>query len=107
MVSRETLNDIHRTLAGRNDLLPSLFSALADERRFKLFTLLSKRSDLCVSDLAAVLGVSVPAASQQLKTLELAGLVRRERLGQKCSYRVRRKDPVVAALVRLTQKGRK
>ena len=104
--ARDSLNDLRRELAARDEALPSVFSALGDSGRFKLFSLLSKRSDLCVSDLAAVLGISVPAASQQLKILELAGLVRREREGQKCSYRVRTNDPVVSAIVRMSAKGR-
>jgi DNA-binding transcriptional ArsR family regulator len=104
---RRDLNDIRRELASDNEMIPALFNALSDSGRFRLFMLLSKRADLCVSDAAAVLGISVPAASQQLKILEMAGLVHRERLGQKCSYHVRKKDPVVSAIVRLCGKGRK
>lgn len=105
--ARRDLNDIRKELAADDETLPAVFAALADAGRFRLFMLLSKRSDLCVSDAAAVLGISTPAASQQLKILEMAGLVHRERLGQKCSYHVRKKDPVVAAIVRLCAKGRK
>lgn len=107
MKKTETLNDIRRELAERNDVLPTVFGALSDEGRFKIFSLISKRSDLCVSDLAAVLGVSVPGASQQLKILESAGVVRRERLGQKCSYSVRKDDPIIRAIMRLNGKGRR
>jgi DNA-binding transcriptional ArsR family regulator len=103
----DSLNDIRRELAGRNDVLPAIFSALADESRFRMFTLISRRPGLCVTDFAAVLGVSVSAASQQLKILEFAGIVRRERLGQKCSYSVRRDDPVIRAIMKLNGKGRR
>jgi len=106
-VTRDTLNDIRRDLAERNETLPTLFGALADDGRFKLFSLLSRRANLCVSDVAAVLGISVPAASQQLKVLEMAGLLHREREGRKCSYSIRRKDPLVAAIVKMSAKGRK
>lgn len=52
-----------------------LFGALADPTRVRLLDALS-RAELCVCDLATVVGRSMPATSQQLKILRGLGLVR-------------------------------
>ncbi len=82
--------------------LSSMFNALSDLNRFRVFKLLARRQDLCVSDLARVLGVSVPAVSQQLRILEMNGLVYRERRGQMICYKVKKDDPVVKFVIKIT-----
>jgi DNA-binding transcriptional ArsR family regulator len=55
--------------------LADMFGALADPTRLRLLDALS-RAELCVCDLATVVGRSMPATSQQLKILRSLGLVR-------------------------------
>jgi len=78
-----------------------MFAALSDKGRFGIFRLFLRQHDLCVTDVAAVLGISVPAASQQLKVMELSGLVTKERNGQRICYAVLRRDPAVRSLIRI------
>lgn len=80
---------------------PLIFAALADSGRFRMFRLLTERNDLCVTDVANVLGVSVPAASQQLKLLEMTGLVKRQRVGQMICYEMKKRDPIVKSIITL------
>lgn len=54
---------------------------LCEPTRCQILTLLSRKA-YCVSALASLLGISVPAASQHLKVLRDAGLV----FSQKYSY---------------------
>ena len=68
--------------------LVDIFSALGDRTRFKLLKLLSKDNEICVSELAAEVGISNAGVSQQLKVLEQAGLVERQRMGQKICYQI-------------------
>jgi len=70
-----------------------IFSALGDPGRFQIFRLLLKNSDICVTDVASILGVTVPAASQQFRILELSGLVKKNRMGQLICYQIRKEDP--------------
>ena len=78
----------------------SAFGALGDPSRFLIFKMLLKHKGmLCVSDVARILDVSISAASQQLKVLELHGLVSRDRMGQKICYKVKKNDPVVKSLI--------
>ena len=58
-----------------------LFRALADPARRAILERLS-RGPAAVSELARPLPMSLPAAMQHLSVLELAGLVRSEKVGQ-------------------------
>ena len=64
------------------------FNALGDSTRFSLFKLLAKDRGKCVSELAQSVGISAAGASQQLKVLEQAGIIERERDGQKICYQL-------------------
>lgn len=83
--------------------LPHIFSALSDPGRFQIFKLLLEQEDICVSQVAVLSGISVPAASRQLKILELTGLVRRERRGQTICYKIQKKDPLIKAIIKLVK----
>ena len=63
--------------------------ALADENRLKILQMLIA-GDLCVGALARQLGISKPAASQHLRILRKAGLVRGEKHGYWTHYMVDR-----------------
>lgn len=68
--------------------LVTIFSALGDKTRYQILKTLNSRKDICVSELAAVVGISNAGVSQQLKVLEQAGLVKRNRMGQRICYSV-------------------
>ncbi len=53
----------------------SVFQALADPTRLRLLYALGSDAELCVCDLAHVLGLSVSAVSHQLRLLRTLGLV--------------------------------
>ncbi|RME60908.1 ArsR family transcriptional regulator [Candidatus Parcubacteria bacterium] len=89
---------IARRDAGR---LIRFFSALGDSCRFRIFELLIDHEDVCVSDVAKVLGISLPAASQHLKIMELAGLVRKERMGQMTCYMLNYENAIVKIFARV------
>lgn len=88
-------NIIHQdTVARVKDLLPKdevlydlaeLFKAFGDSTRVKLLCALFE-SDMCVCDLAAVLGISQSAVSHQLRTLKASRLVKFRRDGKVIYY---------------------
>lgn len=77
--ARAGLPDVARTRG-----LAALFGALADPNRVRLVAAL-EREELCVSDLAATVGLSNSATSHQLRLLRSLGLVRARREGR-CVY---------------------
>jgi len=65
--------------------LAGTYQALADPSRVRLISALV-RSELCVLDLAAVLGMSQSAVSHQLQLLRNLRIVKRRRSGREIFY---------------------
>ena len=65
--------------------LAELFKTFGDSTRIRILYLLS-RAPLCVCDIAAVLGLTQPAVSYQLKILRQARLIRARRVGKTVCY---------------------
>lgn len=106
MVGRSVERVTRRPAAGLEGLrerlaavagLSELFKALADETRTRVLVALEER-ELCVHDLAGLLGMSLPAVSHHLGLLRAARLVRARREGKHVIYRLH--DGHVVALIR-------
>jgi DNA-binding transcriptional ArsR family regulator len=80
------------------DELADLFGALADPTRASIVHLLLDH-ELCTADIALVLGLKAPTASQHLRVLRLRRLVRSRRDGRLVLYHL--DDAHVAQLVAL------
>ena len=65
--------------------LANLYKMFADNTRVKILWALS-RENMCVCDLAVLLGMTKSAISHQLKSLRLANLVRYDRQGKIVYY---------------------
>jgi ArsR family transcriptional regulator len=78
---------------GHDDTLPAdvagslaaIFAALGEPTRLRIVHALSAR-ELCVGDLAAALGMAVPAVSQHLRVLRDLRIVRNRRAGKMIYY---------------------
>lgn len=66
-----------------------VLQVLADETRYKMYKLLRNRELVCVGEIARLIGVSIPAISQHFKLFEAAGMVDRQRFGQRICYSLR------------------
>jgi ArsR family transcriptional regulator, lead/cadmium/zinc/bismuth-responsive transcriptional repressor len=78
-----------RELPGAGELIgmTEIFSALADPTRLRIIAALAS-TELCVHDLAAVVGLSQSAASHQLRVLRDRGLVRARKVGRRVYYQL-------------------
>lgn len=65
--------------------LADIFKALADETRMKIIYSLS-REELCVCDVATIIGSTVAAASHHLRYLKNVGLARNRKQGKMVFY---------------------
>ncbi len=63
-----------------------LFAALADRRRLEILHALSRAEELCVCDVAHVLGMSVAATSHHLRKLRQLGILRLRNDGKMAYY---------------------
>lgn len=77
---------------------------LGDKTRFKIFKLLHSKQEMCVTEIADSLGVSVSAASQHFRSFEMLGIVDKERKGQRICYLLRTDDPLVHTMTKLLEK---
>ena len=74
-----------RRSRARGNELAELFKTFGDPTRIRILYLLS-RAPLCVCDIAAVLGLTQPAVSYQLKILRQARLIKPRREGKTVFY---------------------
>lgn len=100
MLSEHLLN-IFRTKVEPTPPQVEVFDALADPGRYKIVRALLKFDELCVTDAANLLGVSLSAASQQFTRLEQAAIVIRERKGQMICYRINYKNTHLKQIIPL------
>ncbi len=79
---------MHRFRGSRESIrTTAIFSALSDPTRFRMLEALSL-GELCVCDLAEIVGVSQSGVSHQLRLLRDRGLVAYRRDGQRAVYRL-------------------
>lgn len=98
MLSKAQIIQIQKVFKRDDERLPIIFNALSDSRRLKMFQILGSQKNLCVTELSKICNISVPAASQQLRILELSGLIRPQRNGQMICYQIRNKDPLIRTI---------
>lgn len=82
-------------LTTSEERLATIMQALGDNTRFKIFKLMQSGREMCVSEIAEAIGVSVPAVSQHFRIFELIGIVGKERYGQKICYKLKEDDSIV------------
>ena len=68
--------------------LSDRFKLLGDPGRLRMVHALLESGELCVSELAQVVGSTESATSHQLRQLRLAGLVKARKQGREVFYRV-------------------
>lgn len=68
--------------------LAEFYSAFADFGRIKIIHSLLEHQELCVKELANIVGASESAISHQLKTLRLMRLIAPRQEGRKVFYRL-------------------
>lgn len=81
----------------RTEGVATIFKALADDTRVKIIYALSE-AELCVCDVAALIGSSKATASYHLRLLYHIGLTRYRKAGKLVYYRLA--DPHIGNLVR-------
>jgi DNA-binding transcriptional ArsR family regulator len=79
----------------QDERLVKFMNILGDNTRFKMFKILLDKKELCVSDIAEELNVSVSAVSQHFRIFELARIVKKERNGQKICHKLNEDNDLV------------
>ena len=87
VIHEEVVNEVKTKMQSNEDYvqLASLFKLFGDGTRLQILHAL-EQSEMCVCDLAVLLGVTKSAVSHQLKALRLANLVKFRREAQIVYY---------------------
>lgn len=83
------------------------FKALSDVNRYRIFRILADQSELSVTDIAKILGISKPLTSMHLKVLLHAQFLQKEKVGKKVFLRLEPSNPFVQAIVETIKKTSK
>ena len=85
--NEETVERIQNKIESEDiSSMAETFKVLADENRVKVAFALSQGEELCVCDVANIIGSSVATASHHLRTLKKMGLVNYRREGKLAFY---------------------
>ena len=101
MLNKSQLAKIKTDFDADNSNFHLVFQALGDPGRFRIFRLLIDNRDICVTDIANIFGITLSAASQQLRVLERLGLVLKVRMGQMVCYEINYENQISKQLVKL------
>ena len=87
VIHEETVRRVRKSMPEDKDFhdLANLYKMFSDYTRVKILWALS-RSQMCVCDLAVLLGMTKSAISHQLKSLRLSNLVKYEKQGKVVYY---------------------
>lgn len=87
VIHQHTVDEVRKKLQPKEEYLDlaALFKMFGDGTRVQILHALAQ-SEMCVCDLAVLLGVTKSAVSHQLKALRLANLVKFRRDGQTVFY---------------------
>ena len=85
--NEDLIKQIQEVMIGKKELqgLAEFYKLLGSPVRLKIIFALGK-GELCVCDLAHILGLSMPATSQQLKLLRQQGLLKHRNDGRMAYY---------------------
>ncbi len=103
MLSESQIKAVQKKVEPTQDELAlcEAFRILGDWNRYRMMKTLLEAKELCVSDIAKIVGISMSATSQHLRILEMSGLVTGERMGQTICYKPLMSHPKVKALITL------
>ena len=98
MLTDKRINKIRKAFNGTDQR--AIFKILGDTNRYRIFEMLGKEPQLAVSDIAKILAISIPLASQHLKILEQAKMLEKEKQGQKVYYKLRIDNKIARAITK-------
>lgn len=75
-----------------------VFSILAEKNRYRIFEMLVTNPQISVGDIAKVLGVSMPLASQHLKMMLQAKILKKTQIGKKVLYELEHANRIAESM---------
>ena len=96
--NRKLFNETDKSMA-------AAFKVLSDVNRYRIVRLLANQPQLSVSNIAEILNISLPLASQHIKILTHANILQKERAGKKIFPVLEHGNPFVQAVIKTIQQA--
>lgn len=103
MVTQKEIQKHRKIFSETDKSMAAAFKVLSDVNRYRIFRILAEQPKFSVSNIAKILDISLPLASQHIKILTQAKLIQKERAGKKVFPRLEHSNPFVQAIVRTIQ----
>jgi len=105
MISQRDIQ-LNRKLFSESDKsMVDAFKVLSDISRYRIFRILAAQPRLSVGNIAKILDISLPLASQHVKILTHANLIQKERQGKKVFPKLEHDNPFVQAIVKTIERA--
>lgn len=99
MISEEEAEERRKIFSKTDRSIAAVFKVLSDVNRYRIFRFLAEQPELTISNIAKIMKISLPLASQHIKILVHANLVKKEKLGKKVFPKIEHENPFVQAIV--------
>jgi DNA-binding transcriptional ArsR family regulator len=107
MLSQKEILKNRAILSESDKNMAAAFKVLSDVNRYRIFRVLAQQPKLTVSNIASILNISMPLASQHIKVLANANLLQKEKGGKKVYPKLEYGNPFVQAIVRTIEEALK
>ena len=91
LISTKDILQARKMLVGHTHQIQEksrFYEIFSNPTRFKIIFLLKRYKELCATDIANVLGISISAVSHQARIIESAGIINRVRMGKMICYSI-------------------
>lgn len=107
MLSKKEILKNRAILSESDKSMAAAFKVLSDINRYRIFRVLAQQPKLSVGNIALILNISLPLASQHIKILAHANLLQKEKGGKKVFPRLEYGNPFVQAVVKTIEEALK
>lgn len=104
MLSEKEIRRNRKIFSEADKTIVATFKVLSDVNRYRIFRILAEQPKISVSDIARILNISLPLASQHIRILAHAKLLQKERHGKKVFPILEHGNPFVPAIVKTIKK---
>lgn len=105
MLTAKEIQGNRKLFHGNDAQIVSMFKALNEINRYRILCILTKNPNLSVSDVAEILDISLPLASQHIKVLTQSNLLQKNREGRRVFTKLNQSNPFVKVIVRAIEKS--
>lgn len=101
MLEKKAITKIQQWISKRESSIKeesTMHAILSDQTRIKILMLLKEYNELCVTDIAECLSMTLSAVSHQLRTLERNGLVTKKKMGLTVCYYPKKQSTTLFSL---------